>query len=180
MNNAVYKKGLAIGIIILFVGASIVVPAAPNIKILPKVKNVILNRGPNTPSQPSGNTSGYIYIDYNYSTSTDSGVLHVNYGWDWNGDLNVDEWTPWYSSNETCTISHSWSDPGDYNIRVKAKNTLQEESNWSAPLNVTIQNNLPNEPINPYPSNICKRFVVVALDIPICFWMFEKETCVCC
>jgi len=153
MKNDVYKKGLVLGIIILFVGASVTVPALPNIKIIPKVENAILNLAPNTPSQPSGNTSGYIFIDYDYSTSTDSGVLYVTYGWDWDGDLNVDEWTPWYVSNETCTIAHSWSDPGDYNIRVKAKNTLQEESNWSAPLNVTIQNNLPNEPSNPYPPN---------------------------
>ena len=154
MKNDVYKKGIVLGIIILFVGASVAVPAAPNIKILPKVKNVILNGTPNAPSQPSGNTSGYICIDYNYSTSTtDPSGLNVSYGWDLDGDLIVDEWTGWYVSNETCTIAHNWSAPGDYNISVKAKNTLQNESNWSAPLNITIQNNLPNEPSNPYPSN---------------------------
>ncbi len=154
MKNNAYKKGLVFGIIILFVGASVIVPAAPNIKILPKATNVILNGAPNTPSQPSGNTSGYICVDYNYSTSTtDSGGLNVSYGWDWDGDLTVDWWTGWYVSNETCTIAHNWSVPGDYNLSVKAKNILYNESNWSAPLNVTIQNNPPNEPSNPYPSN---------------------------
>jgi hypothetical protein len=109
---------------------------------------------PNVPSKPSGNTSGYICINHNYSTSTiDPDGLNVSYGWDWDGDLVVDEWTEWYQSNETCTTAHNWSDPGEYNISVKAKNLLGLESNWSYQLNVTMLNHPPYIPSNPSPSN---------------------------
>ncbi len=107
---------------------------------------------PDTPTKPSGNTSGYICIDHNYSTSTtDPYGLNVSYGWDWDGDLVVDEWTDWYESNETCTIAHNWSNPGDYCISVKAKNTLEEDGNWSPKLNVTMLNHPPYSPSNPIP-----------------------------
>jgi len=107
---------------------------------------------PDAPSEPSGNTSGYICINHSYSTSTsDPYGLNVTYGWDWNGDLIVDEWTDWYESNETCTLAHNWSDPGDYNIGVKAKNTLEKESNWSSQLSITMLNHPPNAPREPTP-----------------------------
>ena len=151
-----FRKVFVVGIIILFVGASV---AVPNIKMLTGVESAFYARAeeisdgaPDDPSQPSGNTSGYICIDYNYSTSTtDPNELNVSYGWDWDGDLIVDEWTDWYESNETCTIAHNWSEPGGYNISVKANNTLGNMSNWSAPLNITMQNHPPNEPSNPSP-----------------------------
>ena len=107
---------------------------------------------PNAPSKPSGNTSGYICIDHNYSASTtDPNGLNVSYGWDWNSDLVVDEWTDWYKSNETCSITHNWSNPNDYRISVKAINEVEEESNWSSGLNVTIKNHVPYSPHDPNP-----------------------------
>ncbi|UCF49951.1 MAG: hypothetical protein JSU91_00280 [Thermoplasmatales archaeon] len=107
---------------------------------------------PDVPSKPSGNTSGYICIDHNYSTSTaDPNGLNVSYGWDWNGDFEVDEWTDWYNSNETCVIAHNWSNPDEYSISVMAKNTLEEKSNWSSQLNVTMLNHPPYSPSNPHP-----------------------------
>jgi len=107
---------------------------------------------PDAPSKPSGNTSVYICINHNYSTSTtDPYGLNVSYGWDWDSNLVVDEWTDWYKSNETCTIAHNWSDPGNYCISVKAKNTLEEESNWSSKLCVNLLNHPPYSPNNPIP-----------------------------
>jgi len=45
---------------------------------------------PNVPSKPSGNTSGYICINHNYSTFTiDPDGLNVSYGWDWDGTLMI-------------------------------------------------------------------------------------------
>jgi hypothetical protein len=107
---------------------------------------------PYAPLKPTGKTSGYICIDHNYSTSaTDPNGLNVSYGWDWNGDKVVDEWTDWYESNETCIISHNWSNPKNYKISVRAKNTNEEEGNWSTRLNVTIKNHYPYPPCNPNP-----------------------------
>jgi len=114
----------------------------------------IVNQPPDTPSQPTGPTTGYICIEYNYSTSTiDPDGDDVKYGWDWDGDLVVDEWTDWYSSGETCTTSHSWENPGTYNVSVKAKDIYDDESNWSNPLSVTMQNHPPNTPSNPDPED---------------------------
>jgi len=107
---------------------------------------------PDPPSKPTGTSSGYICIDHNYSTSTtDPNGLNVSYGWDWNGDQKVDEWTDWYESNDTCIISHNWSKPNKYKISVKAINTNDEEGNWSSRLNVTIKNHPPYPPSNPNP-----------------------------
>lgn len=107
---------------------------------------------PEAPSKPSGNISGYICIDHNYSTSTaDPDGLNLSYGWDWNGDYKVDEWTDWYESNETCTITHNWSNPGIYYIGVKAKNTLGNDSNWSSQLEVNMLNHPPYSPSDPDP-----------------------------
>ncbi|UCD14469.1 MAG: hypothetical protein JSW60_03370 [Thermoplasmatales archaeon] len=158
MEKNTCRKFLVLGIIFLFLGASV---AVPNIKLLTGEENVfsvrateISDGAPDPPSKPSGNTSGYICIDYNYSTNTtDPGGLNISYGWDWDGDLIVDEWTDWYKSNETCNISHFWWEPGEYNISVRANNTNGSLSDWSAQLNVTMQNHPPYEPSNPDPEN---------------------------
>jgi len=75
------------------------------------------------------------------------------YGWDWDGDLVVDEWTDWHNSGETCTTSHSWDNPSAYNVRVKAKDAWGNESGWSLLLTVTMANHPPNIPSNPNPTN---------------------------
>ncbi len=113
------------------------------------------NIPPNTPEIPDGQTLGHINVLYDYSTSTiDVDGDNVSYGWDWDGDLVVDEWSAWYNSGETCTMSHSWDEPGIYDVQVKARDVhLAENKTWSNILSVTIGNNAPNEPINPSPSN---------------------------
>ena len=107
------------------------------------------NTPPNTPSKPSGPESGLINVLYNYTTSaSDYDGNNVSYGWDWDGDLNVDEWSIWYGSGDTCNISHSWSTPGTYVVRVMSRDIRYAESNWSSSLTVVIvvENNPPNKP----------------------------------
>jgi parallel beta-helix repeat protein len=114
------------------------------------------NTLPNTPSKPAGQESGLTNVLYNYTTSTsDNDGDNVSYGWDWDGDLNIDQWSVWYNSGETCNISHSWSTPGTYVIRVKARDIHYAESNWSNSLNVVIlvENNPPNKPMIDGPLN---------------------------
>ena len=60
------------------------------------------------------------------------------YGWDWNGDDTVDEWTTWYASGAPCTTSHQWDTRGTYDLKVKAKDTHDAESVWSDPLSVHV------------------------------------------
>ena len=97
------------------------------------------NHGPNTPSTPSGTSSGYTGVSYSYSTSTtDPDGDQVKYGWDWNGDGTVDEWTAFYNSGVTISASHSWSSAGTYYVKVKAKDIYDAESGWSPTKTVTI------------------------------------------
>jgi len=114
------------------------------------------NNPPEIPTQPFGSEYGYIHFSYNYSTSSDdSDFDNISYGWDWNGDYIIDEWSNWYNSGDNCTISHIWNEPGTYNIRVKAKDIHYTESNWSIPLTVTITitNHPPNAPNINGPTN---------------------------
>jgi hypothetical protein len=113
------------------------------------------NTAPNKPSTPTGETSGETDTSYTYSTSTtDPEGDDIQYGWDWDGDGTVDEWTGWYSSGDTVTVSHSWSSEGTYYVKVKAYDR-DKESSWSNALAVTISsgNNPPYPPYNPSPSD---------------------------
>ena len=106
------------------------------------------NLPPNIPDQPTGSSSGYTHISYNFSTKTtdqDAPADQVKYGWDWDGDSVVDDWTGLYDSNETCTISHIWNSAGTCSIKVKAQDEHGAEKGvaWSDTFDVTISNILP-------------------------------------
>ena len=118
----------------------------------PKTVTISDNDAPNTPSTPTGPTTGNIDTSYSYSTSTtDSDGDDVKYGWDWNGDGNVDEWSGFFSSGSSCSMSHSWSSFGSYQVKVKAQDEHGAESGWSSALTVIISagNNAPNKPDTP-------------------------------
>ena len=100
------------------------------------------NHAPNKPSEPSGPTSGYTNISYTFETSAmDEDGDRIKYGWDWNNDGVVDEWTTWYNSGDTCSISHSWNEPGTYEIKVKAKDEYGATSDWSNATTIDIREN---------------------------------------
>lgn len=98
-----------------------------------------VNNPPNTPNEPSGPSQGIVGKEYTYTTETsDPEGDDVQYGWDWNNDLIVDEWTALYPSGTPISLSHSWLTPGSSMVRVKAKDIHGSESTWSEPLLVTI------------------------------------------
>lgn len=91
-----------------------------------------LNEAPNQPSTPSGPTEGVVEEEYTFSTSaTDPEGHNVSYGWDWDGDDEVDEWTEFYNSGITVETIHSWAEAGTYDIKVKAKDEYEAEGDWS-------------------------------------------------
>ena len=57
--------------------------------------------------------------------------------WDW-GDGTFSEWLGPYNSGEECIGKKSWSDKGDYEIKVKAKDELGYESSWSDSLPISM------------------------------------------
>jgi outer membrane protein assembly factor BamB len=94
---------------------------------------------PDIPSKPDGPISGITQVAYTYSTvSSDPDGDDIYYGWDWNGDDEVDEWSNAISSGETHTTSHIWELNGIYNVKVKAKDEYEGESDWSESLQVEI------------------------------------------
>lgn len=96
------------------------------------------NEPPNTPEKPTGRGSGKPGVSYLYSTqSTDPEGQQLWYRWDW-GDGNFSEWIGPITSGETTTVTHSWAQQGTYQVRVKCRDTFNEESNWSEPLSVTM------------------------------------------
>jgi len=97
---------------------------------------------PAKPSKPNGPSSGKKRTSYTYETvSNDPNGDDISYGWDWDGDDVVDEWTELYSSGQTASISHTWTSNYEGNIKVKAKDSDDHESPWSDPLSVSIPKN---------------------------------------
>jgi hypothetical protein len=94
---------------------------------------------PDPPSTPTGPSEGETHVDYLFSTNTtDPESDEVSYGWDWNSDYVVDEWTTYYPSGDLVETMHNWSEADEYQIRVKAKDTGEHISDWSDPLTIMI------------------------------------------
>lgn len=107
------------------------------------------NNEPDDPIQPQGPNQGTVGTSYTYSTeAVDDDDDLIKYGWDWNGDNVVDEWTGYYPSDSTVSTTHSWTSTGTYAIKVKAEDEHGEESGYSPTLTVIITEE--NAPYKPY------------------------------
>ncbi|HIH00018.1 MAG TPA: hypothetical protein HA258_05490 [Thermoplasmata archaeon] len=101
------------------------------------------NLPPEKPATPTGKATGAPGHTYMYSSSTtDPESDGLYYLWDW-GDGNFSEWLGPYASGNTVSTQKSWSELGNYSIRIKAKDSQGHESAWSDPLVVTMPYNLP-------------------------------------
>jgi len=97
-----------------------------------------LNRAPEIPEKPQGPSSGKPGLSYlYYTTTTDQEGDSVYYLWDW-GNGEFSEWLGPFNSGETMTVQHAWPEKGTYQIRVKAKDSYDAETDWSEPLDVTM------------------------------------------
>jgi|GEM_PF-1636739 len=112
------------------------------------------NDPPYQPEKPSGATSGDVGILYIYSTSAlDPDNDAIRYGWDWDGDGTVDEWTlSYYQSGTVANTTHSWDKAGTYHVCVKGEDVVGEQSNFSTTIEVSI-GNAPNVPTIAGPSS---------------------------
>ena len=85
------------------------------------------------PDEPiiEGPKSGSIGIQYNYTINAKDPDGHdIYYFIDWD-DGDTDEWIGPYESGSNVTISHVWEKRGAYELKVKAKDTYDVESDWS-------------------------------------------------
>ncbi len=98
----------------------------------------ITNNPPAKPSMPFGPTSGNINVNYTFSTSTtdpDAGA-QLFYQWSWGAEES--EWFGPYASGQTMQTIHQWSESGDYQVKVRAKDNYGSTSAWSDPLTIQI------------------------------------------
>lgn len=94
---------------------------------------------PQKPDKPTGPNKGKTNMEYIYTTKTiDPNQDNIKYGWDWDGDMIADEWTKYYNSNETISITHTFTQEGPFNIGVKARDIDGHESQWSDSLSINI------------------------------------------
>ncbi len=92
---------------------------------------------PQKPATPTGPANGGINIEYTYSSSTtDPDQDQVWYQWQF-GSYTTN-WLGPYASGTQTQVQYTWTIPGTYEIKVKAKDQNQYESEWSSPLFVTL------------------------------------------
>ncbi len=91
------------------------------------------NQPPEVPNQPEGSNEGDIGVEYMFSTDevSDPEGNPIEYKFDWGDETN----SGWISLPEA---SHAWSQRGQYEVKVKARDNFSAESAWSEPLIVTI------------------------------------------
>ncbi len=95
------------------------------------------NLPPNTPSIPSGPSSGASGTSYSYSTSaTDPDGDQMNYTFDW-GDGTTST-TMLVNSGTSASASHSWSGARTYSVMARATDSEGATSGWSNSLAVFI------------------------------------------
>ena len=100
---------------------------------------VEVNRPPNRPLTPIGPTNVWIGNTSIYSTKASDPEGHdVKYGWDWDNDSIVDEWTELYFHNKIVNVTHLWSSVGTYDIKVKAEDSKGAQSDFSNILEVIV------------------------------------------
>jgi hypothetical protein len=86
----------------------------------------------------TGPTIGAVNHEYSYTvTTTDPDGDDVYHLVNW-GDETETGWIGPYNSGEQVTLTHLWDIPGEYEVRVRAKDINNVPSKWSDPLFVTM------------------------------------------
>jgi hypothetical protein len=106
---------------------------------IPYITEVLINSQPEIPDKPDGPTKIKVNEETNYSTSSiDLDGDEIWFMWKW-GDGNMTDWLGPYNSGDNASASHTWSESSNYQIKVKAKDTFGQETNWSEPLMVEVE-----------------------------------------
>jgi hypothetical protein len=96
------------------------------------------NTAPGLPSSPTGPGRFRAETSQQFeTTSADAEENLLYYRWDW-GDGEISDWEGPFASGDPVTAAHTWAENGDYEIRAKVRDPFGEETDWSAPLAVTV------------------------------------------
>jgi hypothetical protein len=92
------------------------------------------------PEKPviSGPASGNPRQEYTFSAvANDPNNDDLYYYFDW-GDGTDSDWIGLFKSGDECNATHSWNKKGNYEIKVRVKDSNGLVSEWSDPLEVTM------------------------------------------
>jgi hypothetical protein len=102
---------------------------------LPSLFEPTDNQPPNTPNPPDFPPKGKIWKKYIFkvenTTDPDNNWDEIYYQFDW-GDGTYSQWGNKKIIDDGYAI-HRWKKPGEYNIRLRAKDMYGRKSNWSEP-----------------------------------------------
>ena len=113
----------------------------------PLIYAEIHNNAPEIPNIPVGSANGLPAASYSYSTNAiDPDADQVKFTFDW-GDT-TESTTLLINSGVAMSANHTWSKAGKYRIRIMATDSKGASSQWSEPLNITI-NTPPDKPKAP-------------------------------
>ncbi len=92
---------------------------------------------PTVPDTPRGPSQGMVGVPLACTTqTTDPSGGQVAYQFDW-GDGTQSTWSALMDGGTPYADTHSYSDPGSFDIKARAKNS-KKASAWSEPLSITI------------------------------------------
>lgn len=93
--------------------------------------NEFINVAPEIPSTPSALGCGATTKSYAFSaTSVEPDGQQLYYQWDW-GNGAMSQWLGPYASSQSCDVTYAYSQPGAFNVRVKVRDEMNVESDWS-------------------------------------------------
>ncbi len=111
--------------------------------------HIIKNIAPNTPEKPKGPQNGLPDSTYTFwATTTDPNGDSVMYCFDW-GDGGALSWSNFAPSGDSVSMTHSYTVPGVFYIKVRAVDSKGDTSAWSDSLKFTVANRPPNVPDKP-------------------------------
>lgn len=103
--------------------------------------NHFSNQTPDQPLLPAGPAGAITDEGCSFSTAAvDGDDDQLFYLWDWGGGV-TSGWQGPHNSGDQVGADHSWAVPGDYDVRVMAKDGYDYESAWSEALTVIIRDN---------------------------------------
>ena len=96
------------------------------------------NQAPATPSAPTGPDLAVTAMEYLMSAvTTDPELDQIYYMFDLGDDTT--DWLGPYDSGEEADVAHVWDSSGIYDVRVKAKDSQENETDWSAALGILVK-----------------------------------------
>jgi hypothetical protein len=99
---------------------------------------------PEIPEKPTGRRIGQSGTEYSYKSKTiDLNADVIYYQWSWDNE-STSEWIGPFDSNAFCSVSHTWNENGEYEVKVRAKDSFNSETDWSDPLTVSMPKSKPH------------------------------------